>query len=173
MSELGDMLGEVYNEMEGSEAALAYSERHGIASAAVLTVTDDEIAQMIAQHLAPRIEGKTVVEIGGGIGLLALYLGDIAKRVYCIEANPMWTSVFVAGLLKFKQKNVSFLFGAADEFIGGIKGDVAVICTHSDVSGMKLIAAQFAPEVIDIYGELISSDPSKFDWLAVKFRGMT
>ena len=173
MSELSEMLGEVYNEMEGSEASLAYSERHGIVAAAVLTVTDDEVAQSIAEHLAPRIAGKTVVEIGGGIGLLALYMGDIAKRVYCIEANPMWTSVFVAGLLKFKQKNVSFLFGAADEFIGAIKGDVAVICTHSDVTGMKLVGAQFAPEVIDVYGELIASDPTKFDRLAVKLRGMT
>lgn len=173
MSELGTMLGEVYNVMEGSDAALAYSDRHGIASAAVLTVTDDETASMIAEYLAPRIEGKTVVEIGGGIGLLALCMGDIAKRVYCIEANPMWTATFVAALLKFKQKNVSFLFGAADEFVGCIKADVAVICTHSDVSGMKLVAAQFAPVVIDVYGELIASNPEGFDKLAAALRAMT
>jgi precorrin-6B methylase 2 len=172
-TELTEMLGDVYNEMEGSEPAQAFSERHGIASAAVLTVTDDETAVAIAEYLAPRIEGKTVVEIGGGIGLLALYMGDIAKRVYCIEANPMWTSVFISGLIKFKQKNVSFLFGAADEFVGCIKADVAVICTHSDVSGMKLIAAQFAPEVIDVYGELIIANPEGFDKLASTLRAMT
>ena len=173
LSELSKALDEVYNEMEGSEASLAYSERHGIASAAVLTVTDDETASLIANHLAARIEGKTVVEIGGGIGLLALYLGDVAKRVYCIEVNPMWTAVFVSQLLKHKQKNVSFLFGAADEFIGCIKADVAVICTHSDVTGMKLVASQFAPEVIDVYGELIAANPAGFDNLATSLRAMT
>jgi hypothetical protein len=29
---------------------------------------------------------------------------------------------------------MSYLFGASDEFVGGIRGDVAVVCTHSDVA---------------------------------------
>lgn len=158
-----EMLTGVYCEMEGSEASLAYSARHNINSAAVLTNFDDERAAMIAEHLAPRIEGKTVVEIGGGIGLLALHMGQYAKRVYCIEANPMWSWVFAGTLLAVKPKNVSFLFGSADEFLGCIKGDVAVYCTHSDVTGMGLVAAQFAPVVIDFYGEMIAANPEAFD----------
>lgn len=170
MSELNQMLDQVYNAMEDSEASQAYSERHGIASAAVLTVLDDETADLIADRLAPRIEGKTVVEVGGGIGLLALHLGLVAKRVYCIEANPSWSWTFSCLLLQSKPKNVSYLFGAADEFVGCIKADVAIFCTHSDVKGMGLVAAQFAPVVIDVYGEIIKSDPTKFDALARTLR---
>lgn len=170
MSDVREMLDEVYEAMEGSEAALDYSERHGVNSAAVLTVLDDNHAMLIAERLRPRIEGKTVVEIGGGIGLLSLHLGHVAKRVYCIEANPMWSWTFAQCLLASKPKNVSFLFGAADEFLGCIKADVALYCTHSDVAGMGLVAAQFAPVVIDIYGELITEAPEHFDKVAVAIR---
>lgn len=168
--DLGQTLGDVYNKMEGSESSLYYSERHNINSAAVLTMTDDETAGLMAEYLAPRIEGKTIIEIGGGIGLLALHMGQYAKRVYCIEANPMWSSVFVAMLLSHKPKNVSFLFGAADEFVGTVKGDVAIYLTHSDVKGMGLVAAQFAPIVIDVYSEMIAANPEAFDKTATFLR---
>lgn len=170
MTEINRMLREIYNAMEGSDASIAYSERHGVNAQAVLTVSDDKEADAIAQHLAPRIEGKTVVEIGGGIGLLALHMGTIAKRVYCIEANPMWSWTFATALLHAKPRNVSFLFGSADEFVGAIKGDVAIYCTHSDVTGMRLVAAQFAPVVIDFYSELIDSAPHHFDAVARELR---
>ena len=160
------MLDQVYEQMEGSEKSLAYSERHGIKSQAVLTVTDDETASLIALRLAPRIEGKTVVEIGGGIGLLALHMGHIAKRVFCIEANPMWSAAFTWALIEKKPKNVSFLFGAATEFWPMVQGDVAVFCTHSGVNDMARVAAMFAPMVIDVYGEMISESPDSFDKLA-------
>lgn len=173
MTEISRMLRTVYEAMEGSDASLDYSERHNIASAAVLTVTDDETAHATAKWLAPRIEGKTIVEIGGGIGLLALHLGQFAKRVYCIEANPMWSWCFANVLLRSKPKNVSFLFGAADEFLGIIKADVALYCTHSDVSGMRMVALQFAPVVIDVYGELIAGNPDGFDKTARELRAMT
>lgn len=173
MTELSQTLDEVYEAMEGSEAAAAYSERHGIASAAVLTVTDDNHALLVAERLRPRIEGKTVIEIGGGVGLLACHMGLIAKRVYCIEANPMWSWVFAGVLLQAKPRNVSFLFGAADEFVGAIRGDIAIYCTHSDVTGMGLVAAQFAPQVVDVYGELIAEAPEHFDLTARTLRAAT
>lgn len=163
MERVGGALEFIYNAMEGSDASLEYSERHNIQSAAVLTMTDDETAGLMAEHLAPRIAGKTVVEIGGGFGLLALHMGHIAKRVYCIEANPMWAWTFATALLHQKPKNVSFLFGAADEFLGNIKGDVAIYLTHSDVKGMGLVAVQFAPVVIDVYSEMIAANPDGFD----------
>lgn len=139
-----------------------FAERHNIRSATILTVTDAETAVLIAERLAPRIEGKTVVEIGGGIGLLSLAMATTAERVFCIEANPMWAVYFTQTLLERKRKNISFLFGAADEFVGYIRADVAVICTHSDVEGMRLIGAQFA-EVVDVYGEMVDENPDAFD----------
>lgn len=163
MNGLDKKLCEVYSAMEGSDAYARYSIRHGIESAAILTVLNDDVADLIAAELAPRIAGKTVVEVGGGIGLLSLHLGRHAKRVYCIEANPMWSWTFAEILLTAKPKNVSYLFGSADEFAGQIKGDVALICTHSDVQGMKATAALFAPVVIDFYGDLIAANPKGFD----------
>jgi hypothetical protein len=167
---LAKMFSQVYNAMEGSEPSLKYSERHNINSAAILTVIDDETAHLIVESIADRIAGKTVVEIGGGIGLLSLHMGHVAKRVYCIEANPMWSWSFANVLLKQKPKNVSFLFGSADEFIGVIKADVAIFCTHSDVDGMRIVASQFAPAVIDFYSEMIAEHPEAFDPLASALR---
>jgi hypothetical protein len=167
---LDDMLDAAYADMEGSKISRAYSIRHGIESLAVLTVTDDVTADLIASSLEDRIRGKVVVEIGGGIGLLAMHMGLVAKRVFCIEANPIWASSFVAVLLEHKPKNVSFLFGAAEEFAGLIKADVAIFCTHSGVDSMRKAASLFAPEVIDVYGEIIAAAPDKFDQTAIALR---
>ena len=168
--DIGRDLQAVYEAMEASDASRQYSERHGIGAQAVLTVHDDETADLICERFHERLAGKTVVEIGGGIGLLALHVGLIAKRVYCIEANPMWSWVFAGTLLRHKPKNVSFLFGAADEFVGAIKGDVAIYCTHSGVESMRLVAAQFAPEVIDVHGEMIAANPQFYDPVASELR---
>lgn len=156
--ELHGLLSQVYESMEGSELSQDYSNRHGIESAACLTVFDDDMAAMVAQYLAPRIEGRIVVEIGGGIGLLAFHLGLYAKRVYCIEANPMWSWTFAACLLAQKPKNVSYLFGAASEFAGVVRGDVALFCTHSDAAGMRATGELFAREVIDVYSGLVDQE---------------
>lgn len=167
---LKQLLGDASDAMEGSEVMERYAARHGIDARTVLTLTDDEGADLLAEHLAPRIAGKTVVEIGGGIGILALHLGFRAKRVFCIEANPLWASAFTACLMAAKPKNVSYLFGAADEFAGLIKADVALFCTHSGVDSMRAAAALFAPEVIDVYGDIIAGNPDAFDPLARTLR---
>jgi hypothetical protein len=154
-----------FSEGDGDEQSLfdRFAERHNVRAAPNLTVTDFETAVLITEHLAPRIEGKTVIEIGGGIGMLAVAMGAVAKRVYCIEANPFWSMAFSQFLPDKKPRNVSFLCGVADEFVGRIRGDVAAVCTHSDVAGMKLVGAQFAREVIDVYGEMIKANPEAFD----------
>jgi len=167
---LQQMLSDIYNQFEGSEIMADYTERHNINSAAVLTVIDDETAAALIEHLEPHITDKIVVEIGGGIGLLSLHMARIAKRVYCFEANPMWAWTFAKVLLEHKPKNISYIFGAADEFVEAIKADVAVIATHSDIAGMKMIGKQFAPVAIDVYGEIIDANPETFDPLARRLR---
>jgi hypothetical protein len=47
---------------------------------------------------------------------------------------------------------------------------VALFCTHSDKAGMTRIGERFADTVIDVWGEVIAIDPSKFDPLARKLR---
>lgn len=148
----------VYMSMEGSKAVEAYSKRHDIRSAAILTAYSDELAATVAEYLAPRIEDRVVVEIGGGIGLLALHMAQYAKRVICIEANVAWSWTFASILLQQKPKNVSYLFGSASEFYGDFKGDVALFLTHSDAKGIKEIGSHFAPEVIDVYGEVTTPE---------------
>ena len=158
--------------MQSSQLMQQYDERHGIRSQSILTVDRDAVAQLIIEYLEPHITGKTVIEIGGGIGLLAMHMGFYAKRVYCIEANPVWASAFTALLIKVKPKNVSYLFGAADEFAGQISGDVAVFCTHSGIDSMGTAAALFAPVVVDVYGEMIAKNPKRFDYIARTLRTM-
>ena len=48
-------------------------------------------------------------------------------------------------MVEKEPKNMNYLFGAADELVGCIRADVAAICTHSDVQGLKLIGGQFVP----------------------------
>jgi len=171
-NDLGPLLEQVYESMEGSEILERYMERHGVNSAGILTVYDDETADAVARSVADRIAGKVVVEIGGGIGLLAFHLSLYAKRVYCIEADPNWASAFVAALLDRKPVNVSYLFGAAQEFAGVIRGDVALFCTHSDAAGMARVGAMFAPEVIDVYREAAQiTDPILAPFRALPIRG--
>jgi len=169
MKELFDRAGDA---MAGSAPMQDYADRHGVVALPMLTIIDDEMADLVAESLRPQIEGRTVVEIGGGIGLLALHMGFRARRVYCIEANPLWAASFLSALMAVKPKNVSFLFGAADEFAGQITADVAVFCTHSGVENMRAAASLFAPTVIDVYGEMIARDPEKFDRLARTLRPM-
>ncbi|MGH8114632.1 MAG: hypothetical protein ACREPS_06220 [Rhodanobacteraceae bacterium] len=115
-------------------------------------------ADAVMQRLAPQIEGKVVVEIGAGTGLLGVRMGAVAKRVFCIEANPWWGMAFAHDLMANKPRNVSFLLGAADEFRWLIRGEVALFCAHIGVASLTKIAANFAPRVIDVYGELFGRD---------------
>lgn len=153
--EISEALDAAYNMLEGSEAAHDYHRRHGTKSMLVLTIHDDETAALVAERLSSRITGKVVVEIGGGIGLLAMHMADHARHVYVIESDPMWTSTAVAFFYKAKPKNVTFIFGAAEEVAGMICGDVALFCTHSAADHMREVAQCFAPEVIDVYGEIV------------------
>src|SRR5512146_135336 len=105
--ELGAMLGQYYNALDGSPLLHEYHQRHGTESACILTVYDDERAGLIVDYLRPRIEGKTVVEIGAGIGLLACHIATVARRVYAIEVDPAWTSCFLGLAYQQKPKTLS------------------------------------------------------------------
>lgn len=133
---------------------IEYHRRHCIESACILTQYDDEQADATVEYLRPRIEGKIVVEVGAGIGLLACHLGHVAKRVYAIEADPAWSQCFLIAMYENKPKNVTFIFGAADE-VPPLSADVALFCTHSGQEAMYRAASRFAPEVIDVYEEIM------------------
>lgn len=152
--DVGAMVEEYYEAMNGSPMLEEYHRRHGTESACILTVYDDERAEELAEYLRPRIEDKVVVEIGAGIGLLACHMAGIARKVYAIEVDPAWTSCFVAALYAKKPTNLTFIFGRAED-APPITADVAVFCTHSGHFAMYRAASLFAPEVIDVYSEII------------------
>lgn len=148
----------VYRMLEASEAYRGYRIRHGIESANILSVISAPIADAIMQRLSPEIAGKVVVEIGAGTGLLGVAMGAVAKRVFCIEANPWWALAFVQNLIANKPRNVSFLLGAAEEFVDIVRGEIALFCAHIGVASLCNIARMFAPTVIDVYGDLFGRD---------------
>lgn len=156
--QLAPMLNHYYEQMDGSPVLEEYHQRHGTESACILTIYDDASAADVVEFLRPRIEGKVVVEIGAGIGLLACHLAGVARRVYANEVDPAWTSCFVAVLYHQKPTNLTFIFGAAEE-APPIVADVAQFCTLSGQAAMYRAAARFAPTIIDVYAEVRATRP--------------
>lgn len=156
--------------IDDSSTGRTYRALHGIESLSILTVIDDEKAHLIAEYLRPRIEGKVIVEIGAGIGVLACHLADVARKVYAIEADPTWTGCFLASLYERKPPNLTFIFGTAEE-APPLYADVALFCTHSGQEAMYRAASRFAPTIIDVYGEIISGSP-KLTQLLIEIQGV-
>lgn len=138
----------VYNCIDGSRVVDEYHLRHGVEALLILTVSSYYGAQAEVQKLLPHIEGKDVVEIGAGVGMLSIQIARYAKRVWAIEADPAWSWVFTNCLYAVKPTNLTWIFGNARDFIGVLRPDVAVVYTRSDVKGMGAIAAQMAPFVV-------------------------
>lgn len=156
-ADLSQSLDMWYEHMDGNRTLEAYHARHGIESAGILTNYTDEHAELVADFLRERVAGKVVVEIGAGIGLLACHVAQDARRVYAIEVDPMWSSMFITALYEQKPPNLTFIFGKAEE-APPIAADVAFFCTHSGRESMYRAATLFAPEVIDVYAELMKDD---------------
>lgn len=158
MTDLAPTLSAYYEAMDGNAALEEYHQRHGTESALILTVYDDEKAALITDVLRERIEGKIVVEVGAGIGLLACHLATVARRVYAIEADPSWMSCYVHVLYRKKPKNLTYIFGTADE-APPLSADVALFCTLSGRESLYRAASRFAPTVIDVYAEVLGNRP--------------
>lgn len=137
-----------YECLEGCEDLLKYHERHGTPSMLILTQHCPDVAQRTAALLRDRIEGKNVIEIGAGVGFLAVEMARYAKSVVAIEADPAWSWVFTRSLYRHKPTNLTWIFGSAEHMIGTITGDVAVILTHSGIEEMRQIGLAFAPDVL-------------------------
>lgn len=148
LMQVADEVERLYNELEGEELVWLYDQRAGIASAKILTVYTPVQAIDYLAPLRHRLEGKTVIEIGAGIGWLALFAARYSKEVFAFEADPAWSWVFARKLYTIKPPNLTWIFGNAESMVGKLRGDVALVWTRSDTDGMMAIARQFAPEVI-------------------------
>ncbi len=125
-----------------------YYQRHGVVSMLILTQFSQEAAQEMVRLLAEEIDGKVVIEIGAGVGFLAIEMAKRAKAVYAIEASPEWSWVFTEALYKEKPVNLTWIFGAAQQVTEFLRADVVVICTRSGIDDMKGLAEKMSPKVI-------------------------
>lgn len=130
-----------------SAAEERYDAAHGVHSKHWLTILRPEDAAWIVERLGERIAGKTVVEIGAGIGVLAVEMAKVAKRVFAIESDPKWGVVFACHMYRNKPTNLTWILDSAERVVDLIRGDIAVVVTGSDDVNLRALAARFAPDV--------------------------
>ncbi len=148
---MGACLNAIYQDLEGYEAAEEFHRRHMTPSCGIITILDKQKVKDTLSIIADEITGKVVVEIGAGVGLLALGMASIAKEVFAIEVDPAWSWAFTKILYELKQSNLTFIFGKAETMIGKINADVAIIVTRSGHKEMPDIGYKLAKKVIDVY----------------------
>ena len=146
--DVGALIDMAYDALEGVEDLMRYHKRHGTPSLLILTQVMPEIAKESARMMADDIKGKIVIEIGAGVGFLAIEMAKLAKQVFAIEVDPAWSWIFNHSLYAHKPKNLTWIFGSAETCLPWLKGDVAVIFTRSGILEMRTLAKQFAPKVI-------------------------
>lgn len=139
----------VYEANDGAEFMEEYCGRHGIESLLILTITNSYAATREVDKFAHKIRGKTVVEIGAGVGFLAMEMARFAKRVYAIEADPSWNKVFTDCLYLMKPPNLTWIFGTAESVSEWLRGDIAVVFTRSGHGAMYAAARSMCPEIIE------------------------
>lgn len=144
----GDLIDMAYDSLEGCEDMLRYHHRHGTVSLQVLTQFNPEIAMNTVRFFEKDIKDKIVIEIGAGVGFLAIELAKIAKKVYAIEVDPAWSWIFTRSLYRHKPRNLTWIFGDAREVMDNFHGDVAIVVTRSDVEGLRALAYRMADKVI-------------------------
>jgi hypothetical protein len=130
-----------------SAAEERYDAAHGVQSKHWLTILRPEDAVWIVERLGQRIIGKTVVEIGAGIGVLAIEMSKVAKRVFAIESDPKWGVVFARHMYRNKPTNLTWILDSAESVVDLIRGDIAVVVTGSDEVNLRALAARFASDV--------------------------
>ena len=137
-----------YDALEGAEDLMRYHKLHGTPSLLILTQYSFEVAQETARLLATEIKDKVVIEIGAGVGFLAIEMAKLAKQVFAIEVDPAWSWIFTHSLYAHKPPNLTWIFGKAETVLPFLKGDVAIVVTRSGIEELHSLASQFAPKVI-------------------------
>jgi protein-L-isoaspartate O-methyltransferase len=153
--EVGDLIDVVYENMEGAEDLMRYHDEHGTPSMQILTQFSPKTAIGAVKLLTPLIKNKKVIELGGGVGFLAIEMAKIAKSVIAIEADPAWSWVFTRSLYKHKPKNLTWIFGSAETVSDYIKGDIVIVATNSGIPEMREMAKKLAPESFFLYQDNI------------------
>jgi protein-L-isoaspartate O-methyltransferase len=148
---MGTCLNAIYQDLDGSKAAEEFHAKHMTPSCGVITVFQKKRVMDIMNKISTDIYGKTIVEIGAGVGLLAIAMATISEKVYAIESDPAWSWAFTKIMYEIKPPNLTFIFGKAENMVGLLKADVAIIVTRSGHEGMQNVANKLANKAIDVY----------------------
>lgn len=146
MSQIAATIDRVYEALDGPSIAQAFIARCGITSLNVLTVLSQPEAQATVVQFWESIVGSRVVEIGSGVGYLALEMAKVAKSVVSIENDPTWSWVFTKFLYRQKPANLTWIFGHSESV--ELTADVAVICSRSGLAEMIAQARRMAPVIV-------------------------
>ena len=141
----------IYECLEGNKDVEDFMDRHNIKSLGILTICEPKRAIEAIDIFGDSLRDKVVVEIGAGVGVAAIELAKVAKHVYAIEADPAWSWVFTRFLYQKKPPNLTWIFGCAEDMIGKIKADTAIIFTHSAKQHLQQLGLSFAPKSILAY----------------------
>jgi protein-L-isoaspartate O-methyltransferase len=114
----------VYEQLDGDEIVHLWRMGQGVMSAAILTAASPEKALEYVIPIREKLYGKVVVEIGAGVGWMAIMMARYCKELYAIEAEPSWSWVFTEHLYRVKPPNLTWIFGSAENMVGKIKADV-------------------------------------------------
>jgi len=148
MNPMSKAIEHVYEMGEGSPDVREFHERHKTSSLLILTVFGKREAEKICRQVWYDILGKTVIEVGAGVGCFALEMAKHAKQVFAIEVDPAWSWAFTQHLYRSKPPHLTWIFGRAEEVSTWLRGDVAVIVTKSGHKQMEDVARRMAPKVI-------------------------
>ena len=143
-----EMIEAVYSMNDGNDALEQFHERHNVNSLLILTITSAYAATREVDRFASQIRGKTVIEVGAGVGFMSVEMAKFAKRVYAIEADPSWSWIFTQTLYGVKPPNLTWIFGTAESVADVLRGDVAVVYTRSAREEMEAVAGKMCPLVI-------------------------
>lgn len=149
--ELSAGIDAVYAALEDRMSVEEFHRRHMTQSLGILTVTNPATARRIVKPLRARLLNKTVVEVGAGVGFLALEIARYSPRVFAIESDPGWSWLFTQFLYDKKPSHLTWIFGRAEEVSSWLRADVAIIATRSGHDAMRRVAGWMAKEVIEVY----------------------
>ncbi len=159
--EAGTLIDMAYDALEGAEDLMRYHQRHGTPSLLILTQCSPDVARETARLIGPAIDGKRVIEIGAGVGFLAIEMAKRAASVIAIEADPAWSWIFTHSLYSHKPKNLTWIFGSAETVAPFLSAEVVVIFTRSGVDAMRALGYRMAPVVVMPFQE--PGHPADFD----------
>lgn len=74
-------------------------------------------SEVTARYKASLIQGKTLVDITGGLGIDSYYFSERFEEVFHLEINPELSAVAAHNFEKLKRKNINTIVGDGLEFL--------------------------------------------------------